>query len=273
MKLDMTKKYSSFLLLLAALLLTSCHPTKKEAASPDKFDTLKVAFTQPLSPGDAKSPKYSCDISLLYMVSADTLRQAAVNRAIIKAAFDFDSLTLKQAIDSFKLAALAEYRDILPEYNNEKQAGTVGSWYDHNFKIETTVSDGKEGVWNYILYNYYMYGGAHPTNYYVYMNFDKETGRELTFGDVFVDNFQDAINTKLIKVLSRKLGVTTLDEIQKKGYLTMNDMFPSENFLLAKDSIKFMYNAYEIAPYSSGPMLLSLSYNDIKSLLKQNDRP
>ena len=66
-----------------------------------------------------------------------------------------------------------------------------------------------------------------------------------------------------------KLGARNIEEVKEQGYITMNDMYPTENFLLAEDSIIFFYNSYDIAPYSHGTTRLAIDYNDIKELMKK----
>lgn len=255
-------------LFIVALVISSCQPTEK-TVSVDAFDTLNVSFSYPLYEEEKETPHYTCSISLLYLNSPDSLLQANVNSSIVKAAFGYDSLTPKEAIDTFTHLAIKEYSGNLPSYLNEKEAGDVGHWYNNSFTLTTQVLNGKAGIWNYILYNSFMYGGAHPTTNYFYLNFCSKTGKEIELNDVFTEGFEDALNEKLIGALEKHLGVSTLDEVKEKGFLTMNGMFPSNNFLLEKDSIKFMYNQYDIAPYALGQTELSLAYSNLADILKK----
>ena len=44
-----------------------------------------------------------------------------------------------------------------------------------------------------------------------------------------------------------------LADLQEKTGITMlGDLYLTNNFLLKKDSIEFLFNQYEIAPYSAG---------------------
>ena len=63
--------------------------------------------------------------------------------------------------------------------------------------------------------------------------------------------------------------VKTIDDLKAKNYLFSMDMFPSENFILDSDEITFIYNAYEIAPYAMGKTEISVSYSEVKDLLKK----
>ena len=44
----------------------------------------------------------------------------------------------------------------------------------------------------------------------------------------------------------------------------------SENFILSEETITFVYNPYEIAPYNVGSTELIIPFSDIKELLKNS---
>ena len=46
------------------------------------------------------------------------------------------------------------------------------------------------------------------------------------------------------------------------------EMFPSTNFALTDDGIRFVYNIYEIAPYAVGITELTVDYDDLKGIMK-----
>ena len=57
--------------------------------------------------------------------------------------------------------------------------------------------------------------------------------------------------------------------MKEKGYLYPNaDMYISNNYILEKEQIVFIYNKYDIAPYAVGDITISISYDNIKDLLK-----
>lgn len=61
-----------------------------------------------------------------------------------------------------------------------------------------------------------------------------------------------------------------MSALRDKGYLYSMDMFPSENFILGEETITFIYNPYEIAPYNVGSTELIIPFSDIKDLLKNS---
>ena len=112
-------------------------------------------------------------------------------------------------------------------------------------------------------------GGAHGSHTISYMNFVPSTGQLLTLDDMFAPGYQEPLTHILLTALEEKLGVKTLDELHENGFLTWTEMYPSKNFLLAPEGIRFYYNAYEIAPYAAGPTELTIPYEAVKDLEKK----
>ena len=92
------------------------------------------------------------------------------------------------------------------------------------------------------------------------MNFDTQTGRLLQLRDVFVPGYEQQLNELLLDELLRQTDSKDKDELKKKGYLYSMNMFAPENFILGADAVTFVYNTYEIAPYSVGRTELTLDY-------------
>ena len=62
----------------------------------------------------------------------------------------------------------------------------------------------------------------------------------------------------------------TLEDLQAKGFLQLTPMYIPDNYLLAKDKVLFLFNRYDIAPYSAGEIVLEVPYGEIGHGLKQN---
>ena len=62
--------------------------------------------------------------------------------------------------------------------------------------------------------------------------------------------------------------MSTIEELCERGYSLDIDFFITNNIILGKDSITFLYNRYEIAPYALGDIEISLDYNTLKDIMK-----
>ena len=121
----------------------------------------------------------------------------------------------------------------------------------------------------YFIDTYNFQGGAHGLNQLLTLNFDKTTGKTLTLEDVLVPGYKVKLNNLLQKALLKKANCKDINELHDKGYLFSMEMYPSNNYVLGKEGITFIYNPYEIAPYELGRIELTISYDDMENLMKK----
>ncbi|MBQ7156717.1 MAG: DUF3298 domain-containing protein [Bacteroidaceae bacterium] len=126
---------------------------------------------------------------------------------------------------------------------------------------------GLNGIINYILTEDYYGGGAHPTTITNILCFNTETGEQITTDRLVMDSCRHKLIEKLTMRLMENVGVETMDSLRKKGYLDMTDMFISDNFKLGTDSVSFLYNPYDIAPYALGSSTISFAYEELKGII------
>lgn len=63
-----------------------------------------------------------------------------------------------------------------------------------------------------------------------------------------------------------------MDELHDKGYLMTMDLYVPDNYILGTKEVTFHYNPYEIAPYATGDTELTISYGQLKAIMKNNKR-
>ena len=265
------KKCAYILILIAAIAFASCNGGATSAAgnsNNDNFVTKKIHTVCLLDSSDEKSPKYETNISVELLEPDNKERENKINSTIANAVFGYDDLSFDAAADSFIANAHAEYADLLPEYLNEKQINENPSWFNFSHIIKTHIEHGRKDVINYVIANEYYTGGAHPNSAYTIINFDAQTGDEIKLEDIFKDDYEESLCNRLTDALAEKIGARSRKEIQEKGYLTFNDIFPTENFIIKDDSILFCYNLYEIAPRAAGITTLGFTYEELSIILK-----
>ena len=178
-------------------------------------------------------------------------------------------VSVESACEQFAESYVQNYQNTLtPLYNQDRNDSTKRAWYDYHYIITTETHTGNENTIVYIATIDYYEGAAHGINEQIVMNFDKETGRHLTLSDVFATGYEQQLTAVLLKALKEKTGSEDLAALKEKGYLNAMDMFPTENFILGEETITFIYNPYEIAPYNMGSTELIIPYNDVDKILK-----
>lgn len=217
---------------------------------------------------DSNSPCLDIEISLPFTQGESSL-SGNINSGIIYAAFGLDSMSPQAAISTLINNAGREYLANRPDYINEKSADNSPAWFNHRLMIKGSNKIGYKECINYTIDNYYYEGGAHGMENLILLNFDPKSGKEIKLQDFFVENFEEPLTSLLLESLSRQIGATSIAEINDKGYFNIEELYPTENFRLAPDSIIFVYNSYEIAPYSMGRTRIALGYNQIENLIKK----
>lgn len=102
--------------------------------------------------------------------------------------------------------------------------------------------------------SYIFWGGAHGLEPSLYTCYDLQTGHKITLQDLFSNANKDKILTMIKHELIGKY-------YQEKTYLT-------DNFLLLRKGIRFVYNPYQIASYGDGHIVITLPLSKIQHLLK-----
>ncbi len=263
------------LILTALSMLFSCQP--KVAKNPFgnmAFDSIQINRTDHLVATDTASPACNLIINYVYPIQCDsTSVKDNVLQAIANACFgrEYKNKPATEAVESYQEKYVEDYRnDLMASYLESKKEDDESQeqWYSYYEQIEARpLLDNP----NYLIYEIKTSeyrGGAHGMYATHYLNFDPKTGHVLTLNDLFYNGFEPTVNKLLLNKLMKMYECKTLDELEEAGLLMGTDIYPSANFCLKNDHILFLYNVYEIAPYSMGEIEISISYDDLKDWLK-----
>lgn len=280
MKQILIKVYATLLSLLLVVGMIGC----KGIALVDDESVLHINITEEAHlTDDASSP--CCDLSFDYSYlneEGDSIAML-VNRQVQYEILgeEFANLPITQAVDSFKNTFIRNYRDeVGPLYQMEVEKAIsmdeIPPWFTHTYSLVTSVDEGLNGTILVTADTFIDMGGAHPNQWSRWMNFDFETGRLITKEEVFASDAQADIERMLFDALIAlkaeehpDMKLETLEDLQEIGILQWSNMYIPENFLLGKDGISFLFNRYDIAPYSEGSIMLELPYGKIGPYLKQ----
>ena len=247
------------------LLMISCKGGDEGTV---EFETVTADKTVKLS-NEENSP--ICTVHLKMEEATETCGHAGelINSTVMKRLLDREEKTLKLAAEAFADTYTESYKKtMLPLYNEDRADSTKKAWYQYHYIIESSTQSGTKGTVVYIATIDYYEGGAHGSNQLITLNFETKTGRQLMLSDIFATGYEQPLKNILLKALKAKTGCTTLNALRDKGYLYSMDIFPSENFILGEETITFIYNPYEIAPYAMGSTELIIPYSDVDKILK-----
>ncbi len=155
----------------------------------------------------------------------------------------FDPDKLSWPLDSFAndfIKTYTTFRDEYPESTAPWFINYVVELASESDSLVTFISDLEEYT-----------GGAHGNKAIFYHNLHRTSGEKLALNDLYDADEQTLIGN----MLSASIDSTRV--------LFSPNFYPNNNFILSKDSITFLFNPYEIAPYSEGVIQLTLP-RDIK---------
>ena len=123
----------------------------------------------------------------------------------------------------------------------------------------TPVENGLDSIMSYQATTDTYLGGAHGSHYIRYYNFQASTGKLLSISEIVPAEKEMLVLMAMEEQLCKDWEAKDLADLQEKTGITMlGNLYLTDNFLLKGDSIEFLFNQYEIAPYSSGLISVTL---------------
>lgn len=261
--------------LLAGTFILSCKSGKKQIFDKTVFDSIQVNETIHLF-NDTAAPGNNLAIHIVYPIrSENQILTDSVDAALIACNFGpgYQGLDLKTAVDSFKTTYAREYlTDVEPLYTEDRKNNPDEkdwSWFNYYSTIDARPVNVNPDILVYKLESTSYTGGAHGMYNTSYLNFNPESGRIIRLKTLFKPGYEKELNGMLLARLMKDTGSSSLEELQSKAYLQDAEMYPSENFCLGTDSITFIYNVYEIAPYSSGITEITLPLDKLEGIMNK----
>jgi hypothetical protein len=113
--------------------------------------------------------------------------------------------------------------------------------------------------------SFYMKGAAHPGSVYVSFNYDVETGRMLTLGELF-------------KRSSDYLGVLSMickAELKKRDFpITESGADPTQQnyqtWNITGNGLQVTFGEYQVGPYAAGPQTVLVPFSELEGELDPN---
>jgi len=261
-------KFSALALLTIAILSCSGNSGSRKEFEVIAFKYLNVKITANIDPNDAESPKCSFDMQMQYPYANDSAAKKISHALADRIYYVMGGLTLPQAVDSAAKKFVADYQEVYGKFYKESaKTDDIKKQYEFYFNCKSEIENGLYNIVVYKINQEFYEGGAHPMNMQLIMNFNSETGDKITLSDVFAPGYQQKLNEILLNALLKARNAKNVKELNAEGFLVNSDMFATENFILGKEKIIFIYNPYEIAPYSKGKTVLEISYDDVKDIL------
>jgi hypothetical protein len=158
---------------------------------------------------------------------------------------------LKTAVDSLYEDAIRENPENDVEWFVTREVNTLG-------RYQNTLS--------MAFHESSFMGGAHPNSFTIYKIFDVETGRRLSLSHLFSNEELKRCKTIAEQKFRTNRGMSDTSTYAYNGYWFSGNRFElTDNAALTDSGVIFLYNPYDIGPYSMGAIELEITFADIKS--------
>ena len=267
------KKQTIILLIsiLASILFPSCiHKTVKT----EEKDFVKKYYLSKDTTKGALSIDVEVEIPIGF---ADKEILKSIRATIITNLFGEEYIS--HANDSL---VLLFSKDLITDYkeNNEQLLTEIDSKNKYRFNNEHTLSGfsllSDKKIYVYGIERYVYMGGAHGLETRNYYNFNLKTGKILSEKDLFKPNYETELS-ELIKKRIVEESKEMKETKETEPILSLEDtdfwtdsIKPNGNFYITDESINYVFNPYEIAPYYMGQTEVTIPFNLLKNLLKPN---
>lgn len=262
-----SRRFLFFILAAAALLLiSSCNDIR--------FETKVVNEQIPLlMQNDTTLPHAELTLSYTYPLKfrdeASLRRLQQIFNGTFFGDLQYDSFLPEEAIAHYTEAYRERYRALSNNYYEEKAMmdGEMPTWYWYTLDIRNELLHVSDSLISYsVAYSDYE-GGAHGSHRVTYTNIDLNRLTTLSEEDLFLPGYYRPLTEKIVAQLMKDNEVTEPDSLLAKGFFTIEDIVPNNNFWLSESAIHYAFNQYEIAPYAMGVIDVTIPYSELADLL------
>ncbi|MBP3906402.1 MAG: DUF3298 domain-containing protein, partial [Peptostreptococcaceae bacterium] len=134
--------------------------------------------------------------------------------------------------------------------------------YEAVYNYKTTYN--KNNILSIPLTMYEFTGGAHGLTNIKNFNYDLVTGKELKLEDLFKanSNYKEFINKHIEEEIVKQ------PEIYFQGQDGFSSIKDNQDFYISDEGIVIYFSLYDIAPYSSGIPMFTITWDEIIDYLE-----
>lgn len=240
-----------FLLIMVALV---CACTDWTGSNDKKADLAwgkaSLLIENPIAEGDSLC--YRISISLDTLSGESELAKSISKMLCDSVVFAGNFPTVQEAMKAYAGQMETEWKAELAErYPEEPEYRDI---LQYLYEIEgCPIDNDNDSILSYQTSIDCYLGGAHGNYVVNYYNFSVKTGKLLNINDIIPADKQAQVLKDMEKQLCKDWDAKDIAELQENTGITMlGDLFLTNNFILKRDSILFLFNQYEIAPYAAG---------------------
>lgn len=276
MKLTYTnRKFTAVWMVPLMLAVTiSCTHGGGSRSSEILFDTIAVEKAIPLlQENDTTLPHAEVSLSFTYPVKFRDEESVARLQQIFQGTFfgetRFDSMSPREAVDRYLQEYSSRYSSLSNSYYEDKARleGETPVWYWYSLHNSNKILFSSDSLLSYAVEYSDYEGGAHGSYRILYTNIDLQRMTTLSEEDLFLPGYYNPLTEKILQSLMESYSVDEPDSLLQKGFFTIEDIVPNNNFWLNEEGIHYAYNQYEIAPYAMGVIHVTVPFSALSDIM------
>lgn len=122
-----------------------------------------------------------------------------------------------------------------------------------------------------LKYTHYDYtGGAHGNTNISFLNYNPTTNTPITIDSLIIKGKMPALLRIAEQIFRKNEKLTPTESLEEKYFFEKGKFKLAENFHVSDQGLFFIYNPYEIKPYSEGYTELVIPFSALKAIAKPN---
>lgn len=140
----------------------------------------------------------------------------------------------------------------------------------YNLNIDLSVLRQDSSLTTLLLKGYSYLGGAHGGSLISFINWNTKANKKIALSDIFMDGYQEKLRQVAEQIFRKDEKLSDTASLANDYFFKDSKFALNNNFCITPIGIRFLYNEYEIKPYSAGTTSLFIPYEQIESLLRPN---
>ncbi len=245
-------------------VFVSCVAKKKHLVD---YKLIKLEEKIPLTDSDPDSINYHVELNfteLTNYINKSALEK--VKKELNKQFFDIEKKDCSSdPFANFKSMII----DLTRSYRSEaielkKEYGEMNYMLNYELIKNTSIVYNENSLLVVELETYVYNGGAHGLGNKTYLHFNMKTGEIFHLKDVFMQGSDLKVN----QIIKSRCDEKKMED----DFFIFEDAEPTlnENFYFDNKNFYFLYNPYEIAPYSSGYIAIDIPIKEVEKWINSN---
>ena len=142
--------------------------------------------------------------------------------------------------------------------------GASAAACSYQLMLSTGLVSCSDSVATYTAERYDFMGGAHGQTTFTAFGYDPRSMRTLTLADVAGSIDRQLTIGHITEGVARHFGKKDIAALRDIGVFSGVEPYIPPTVVYGRDSARFVFNQYDIAPYAAGRIVVGVAYKDMR---------